>query len=882
MRLLLLGISALVACPARAGEDDDVDPVETQVKANSLDDTFRARLTVEGLRHLPLRRSVPALVELVPGVNARIDTSRGSPLGRDPAARGEGQYGTGWLVDGVGTRDPVSKTRLWGVPVDAIETIDVWTAVAPPSLGRFTGMAVDLRTRSGGNAHHGSAGVWLTTPASGRELDVLRLGPRDPQTNTYDHGVAASPGARRARQEVSLTAGGPLLRDTVHYFAAAQLASDRSWLAAGPVGADPDRTLGGQGFGKLGWTVTDDLELQWQTGVEVGALREPMERYPDVAEAIALPEHLSRGVSHRFSARWAASERIAIGVTVAQLGHRAVEQPVNDDPLAPAVESFTESHTWSRSGSWGSRTEERRSRLGGSASLTLDLPDALGEHRIQLGAEAWRLGDRRSISFTGAPPDAPAFDEEGVPYEWSGDGYSYVRNESAGFPCTAASGYADCREVAEHPAWGPFGNRSNLLGVFVRDVWRPHPALTIDVGARVDREALWDNAVEAGQVYAAVVASPRLGIGWDPTGDGRTRVFAAAGRSADVHGHSLARWANPVRGPEPARYANDGTGYSRLWISDPQSSPLILCTDQSLARVSEGARPDLGPAVNEACERGSLRPYHRDELTLAVGRELVPGLWLEARGIASRTRHLADDLDWDLDAWVVTSMPDKRRDYRALELVARRDFDGTFQLLATYTLSASRGHAPGQFETPSGSASGGNGNGVSTYLDDVYDPEQRTAFLDTGYGWLVDGLNGLGRVGSSAGHYGYLPDHRFHVVELAGSYHLPWGTSVGAVYAFDSGRAWQKRGFVDLYGQFYAFPEGRGTRFLPANHTLDVRVAQRIELGRGTGVELSVDAFNLLDLGAPVAVYENDDAWLGTPMARQAPRALRLGARFDY
>jgi len=252
------------------------------------------------------------------------------------------------------------------------------------------------------------------------------------------------------------------------------------------------------------------------------------------------------------------------------------------------------------------------------------------------------------------------------------------------------------------------------------------------------------------------------------------------------------------------------------------------------------------------------------------------------KGIVSTTRNLPEDVDTDMDIWVIASPESKRRDYKAMELTIERKTDGVWNLLASYTLQSSMGTTPGQFEIATGGQTGSDGNEVGVYLDDVNDEATREAYLNGGYGWLIDGLNGLGTVDNDAGWYGYLPYHSFHNVKLAGSYALPVGVSFGASYEFDSGHAWQKRGMVDLYGDYFAFPEGRGSRFMPAVHYFDFRVAYKHAFKDKRSVEASADVFNVLDLQSPINYYENDNAMFGMTMYRQEPRSVRGGLKFTY
>ena len=109
-----------------------------------------------------------------------------------------------------------------------------------------------------------------------------------------------------------------------------------------------------------------------------------------------------------------------------------------------------------------------------------------------------------------------------------------------------------------------------------------------------------------------------------------------------------------------------------------------------------------------------------------------------------------------------------------------------------------------------------------------------------------------------------------------------YGTTIGAVYEFNSGRAWQKRGLNGLYDDYFNFPEGRGSRFMPAVHYIDLRVGHRVALGEKRSVEVNLDLFNVPDLKTPVTYYENDNDSFGATLFRQTPLSMRVGAKFTY
>ncbi len=108
---------------------------------------FSTSLGEDNIQNLPVGRSYQDVINTIPGVSGRIDTSEGGGGGGNPSVRGEGQYGNNFMIDGVSTRDPATKTFGVSVNFDAIEEIQVYTDGAPAEFGQFTGMFVNVATK---------------------------------------------------------------------------------------------------------------------------------------------------------------------------------------------------------------------------------------------------------------------------------------------------------------------------------------------------------------------------------------------------------------------------------------------------------------------------------------------------------------------------------------------------------------------------------------------------------------------------------------------------------------------------------------------------------------------------------------------------------------
>ena len=81
---------------------------------------------------------------------------------------------------------------------------------------------------------------------------------------------------------------------------------------------------------------------------------------------------------------------------------------------------------------------------------------------------------------------------------------------------------------------------SNFISsFFLQDSYSPLPNLTINAGARYEMQKMYDNQ-NAEFLHLENYLSPRIGVVWDPTNDGRSKVFAHYGQYYETIPLSLA------------------------------------------------------------------------------------------------------------------------------------------------------------------------------------------------------------------------------------------------------------------------------------------------------------------------------------------------------
>ncbi len=814
--------------------------------------SLNTELNAQQLQNLPTGRSYQDAINMIPGVSGRVDTQDGGSGSGNPSVRGEGAYGNNFFIDGISTRDPATKTFGANVQFDAIDSIQVYTDGAPAEFGQFTGMLVNVDTKDGGDEFFGTAAYYLSLPLTAGEYDILDIDTgKEVPTKKADF----------LNHELAATFGGPIVKEKLWYFGTL----DMIYADSQREGVDvPTTTTQPQGFLKFTWFATPDLTFAYQASGDYSA------SINENADALILEGAYSKrndwGMTHILTTRFRPDAKGELEFKLATTMSVIDVVPMSGDEETPQIQNVDTGAYYNNHSDFDFN---QRSRTGGSLKLTRLADGFLGSHKVKVGTEVFYLAESRELTRTGP-----------------GDGVQYWASPDNGYPCSAAD-FSDCFGYTEYQETPPIGHSGITTGSFVQDDWAPVPTLTFNVGARVDTETLFNT--DGDFVIQNIMPAPRIGVAWDATGDSKTLLLANYGWYYDIAGNDFAAWADSRSADYFSQYQVDPNtgGYVNTFTQDPVLQPLVYCTEDSLNDYIDGLTAagndpgfvkDQRKVAEDLCGNG-LKPYHSEKLVLGVEREIFPLLAVGLRGIYSYTKNIPEDIDINLDTWVIANVPQKRRDYKAIELTLERKPNEVWSALASYTLSASRGTTPGQFELSSGGSSGSNGNEVGVYLDDINDLDTRAFFYDNGLAFLPDGLAGLGTVYDDAGYYGYLPYHQFHQAKINGFYTLPFGTTLGLIYEYGSGNAWQKRGYIPLYGDYLGLPEGRGSRFMPATHFVDMRVAHKVSFPNDRSIELSIDMFNVPDLQTPIGYYENDNESFGAVLFRQAPRSMRAAVK---
>ncbi len=171
----------------------------------------------EEVESIPLSgRNVNNMLTLVPGVVAQGDTYGNAVSNQAGGARtnsiGFGNYAIGggfgnqsqFYVDGVSSNGPANNLNAFIPSQDVVQEFRVVTNNVPAEYGNYAGGVVNITTKSGTNAFHGTAYEYLRN----KVLDA----------NDFFSQLNGLPRAPLVQNQFGATIGGPIRKDNTFFF----------------------------------------------------------------------------------------------------------------------------------------------------------------------------------------------------------------------------------------------------------------------------------------------------------------------------------------------------------------------------------------------------------------------------------------------------------------------------------------------------------------------------------------------------------------------------------------------------------------------------------------------------------------------------------------
>jgi hypothetical protein len=375
-------------------------------------------------------------------------------------------------------------------------------------------------------------------------------------------------------------------------------------------------------------------------------------------------------------------------------------------------------------------------------------------------------------------------------------------------------------------------SKSVIIGGFVQDSWSILDKVTLNVGLRWDGQYVYDKdgllGMKLGNEW-----SPRIGFVWDPTQQGRSKIFANYGRYYEAIPLDI---ADRALSGESLVIANHDC--------DPRAVGVAGCDLTTANRGSNIARPNVkwrNVAVDKTAVDPNLQPTANDEIVAGGEYEVFANARV---GISYTYRNLVRTIE-DMSAdngntyfvgnpgeGIATSFPKASRTYHAVTFQFTKNFSDLWQAQVSYTWSQLRGNYEGLFV---------NGTGqLDPNINATFDLAQLLVNQD---GPLSGDITHTIKVFAAK---------EFIITPVL-------SLSLGLTYTGASGPPISYTGPSNETGygpgQVYILQRGQGGRF-PWVHSVDVRLALNYRLSKDSVITVGVDGFNLFNFQNPIRVDE--------------------------
>ena len=489
---------------------ETIQVVSTTPTIDTTSTTIGATLDSATLSRLPVGRRFSDTLYLAPGV------STGGAVGTaNPSIGGSSGLENQYVVDGVnitnggygalGSYSIVFGSLGNGTPYDFMQEVQVKTGGYEAEFGQATGGVINVVTKSGSNQLRGSAFGY--TQPRGVEASYDTVQSVEGTVNTVASRLS----------DAGVTVGGPVLRNRLFFFAAI----DPQWQTTtfnAPQGfplqslGDVDRNRRITNYAVKGtWQATSAHRF------DASLFGDPATGEMGAQRTSALLNATTTGYSsldyggHNQTVHYdgVLSPQFLVDASFGRALNRILETPAANDWQLTDFRVTPRTIT----GGLGFYEAGNRSNNWQFQAKATNIAAGYGQHQIRYGFDYEKLDFSQLLQYSGPTFTAPNGQQTAtgatvdiLPDPVFGQIYHVSRAS-----LTAA------RPTTQH-----YG------ALFVEDEWKIGNSLTIRPGLRYEQETLSGTLVQNFSLKNNW--APRVGVVWDPTSSGKSKVFANYGR----------------------------------------------------------------------------------------------------------------------------------------------------------------------------------------------------------------------------------------------------------------------------------------------------------------------------------------------------------------
>jgi hypothetical protein len=767
--------------------------------------------TVEDMENIPAgRHSFADIVKQVPGM-----LSQGESGALRWSFAGSGVEGNAFYFDGVDQTSPELGIPWTNPNQDIFDAVEVSGIGNAAEYGLITGAVINIVTKSGGNKFSGSVSHY------GQYGFTTGDNNPDPEMDESF--------ARQYRYDLSLSLGGPIVKDKLWFFGNFNIrrAKESDWQG------DPDyvaKDVQDEGFFKLTSNFSNKHKL-------VASFAYENEDFGEIPDPWNLPETVIKEVLQTYiwnlRYTWLASSNSFFDIKYSgwwSPDHYDVPVANADLDKRPHVDDATGvlSNAPGWSGIWDITTHQV------NAGFSHFAEDFLGaDHDFKVGIQ-YNRGDLEAMG--GYPGGGYYIDYYGEPY------LLYVQQQYM------------------------YGGIVDKIGAFLDDSISIGDRLTVNIGLRIDRQKAtypalplldgWEKTSEKAPRIDDLVTwnvfSPRIGVAFQLTPDGKTLFKASYGRFHDAMHISNFAWPGPG--------FTDWYGYE-WWDGEWE--------------LFEHAPGEMGYNMDP-----NIKNPYSEQLFIGLERELIPDFSL---GVMYIHKIEKNSLGWE----------GRNTVYEQVQRVSPDNGQ-------TYTVFNRTGPYPEKWQTnPEGY--GQKYDGFFLTFDKKYSQKwmmnaSLTWSHSTGLNMMAQST-GQHNLTSYAGDFGVDPNSLINgegdlqhdkrwVIKFTGGYTLPWDVFFAAYFTYQTGRPRPAQVLIsDLeQGRQEILAEPRGEDRYPSFYTLNLRAQKTFTLGGTWKLKVMLDLFNATN-DATFRSWRSNSMWRDTFNEQSGlpdPISVQLGFKLEF
>lgn len=590
-----------------------------------------------------------------------------------PNAYGGASNENVFLINGVNTTNPRSAAygSLVNVNYNAVEEVRVIALGSKAEYGSYSGVAIDVLTKSGSNNFHGNFSVygapkkWIADnqPKPANPGEAVDMGPLGPYGDRLFIGQGDDILNKNTKEyEFNFTMGGPIKKDKVWFYGGVDYIRSESKTPFWPV---PNRYWGR--FGDI--KITTEPWTNHRAWIAYHYERNKGDGWtwnPHWDETMTYGQNSE---THSISAQW---QWMATGKTVftlKYLGFWRDDKPFipADAPDHPGYINWWKWNVYGVNGAFPYVEAQKSSRNTVQADVSYYAENFLGEHDIKFGIQ-YTLGRGN----------------------WMGGYFHNYANFAYPAPWTQNINYlrdwygVDGLVFYNRQTWlNPFltVRTADQMGVFFDDQWTPTKRLTVNLGLRFDRMTtkygkgkIYEYASTpeeinspppvirerqgTGNIFDFKLFSPRIGLTYALTSDMKTIFRVSYGRYYLPLSVEYLRRFGPDMPQANIHYIFyripfelvDLNGNNYVDPDEVTNAARYLYGDTYL---SPGDRPDWWDEYQTSDYSWMLKvkegtkDQYTDQITINLEREIIKDLSLSATYIWKRTGNIF--VNWPLN-----------------------------------------------------------------------------------------------------------------------------------------------------------------------------------------------------------------------------------------